>query len=212
MKGRKERGDRGTRVVENGVNCLPGVNLPAMGVAPTYLPNLRTARWAMGLEETTKTSAGFSMAAMALAAKINFSQVLFKLMMFTPSALRLKTYWAIVVSELREPKCVVAASNLHMSPSCKQSDQLGVKTDADYAVTRSKMTAGHWAFEWYLPTFSIHQDLPTFCVFFVDDLNAQLFSFATWEEKKERANRKLNFAHSSHLLDKVMLLTASYIL
>lgn len=36
------------------------------------------------LEEMTHTSAGFSMATMALAAKSSFSQVFFKLMMYTP--------------------------------------------------------------------------------------------------------------------------------
>ena len=49
------------------------MNLPAIGVAPVYLANLRTARWPIGLEEITYTSAGFSIAAIARAASKSFS-------------------------------------------------------------------------------------------------------------------------------------------
>ena len=60
---------------------------------------------------------GFSTAAMALAARINFSQVFFKLMMLMPSVFFLKMYCSIVVSELSDPMWVVAASILVMSSS-----------------------------------------------------------------------------------------------
>ena len=71
---------------------LPGVKRPAIGVAPVWAANFSTARWPKGLEEMTKTSAGCSMAAMALAANKTFSQVRRKLMMCTPSLRTLYTY------------------------------------------------------------------------------------------------------------------------
>merc|ERR550532_2788353 len=95
----------------------PGVKRPAMEEQPMYLANLRTARWAYGLLATTNTSCGFSTAAMALAARISFSQVFLKLMTLIPSFLFLKMYCSIVVSLLSDPMRVVAASILVMSSS-----------------------------------------------------------------------------------------------
>lgn len=62
----------------------PGVNLPAIGVAPVYEANLRTARWPMGLDEMTNTSAGCSMATIARAASRSFSQVRLRFKIWTP--------------------------------------------------------------------------------------------------------------------------------
>merc|ERR1719264_2275429 len=70
----------------------PGVKRPAMEEQPMYLANLRTARWAYGRLATTNTSWGFSTAAIALAARTNFSQVFFRLMMLMPSVFFLKIY------------------------------------------------------------------------------------------------------------------------
>jgi hypothetical protein len=58
------------------------VNRPAMGVAPVCEANFNTARWPYGLAEMTQTSAGFSIAAIALAARRSFSQVLRRLIMY----------------------------------------------------------------------------------------------------------------------------------
>merc|ERR1719481_2153799 len=63
----------------------PGVNRPAMEEHPIYLANFRTALCAYGRLATTNTSAGFSTAAMALAASTIFSQVFFRLIMLIPS-------------------------------------------------------------------------------------------------------------------------------
>lgn len=65
----------------------PGVNLPAMAVAPVWEANFKTALWPKVLEETATTSAAFGMVAMILAAKTIFSQVLLTLMTLTPSGL-----------------------------------------------------------------------------------------------------------------------------
>merc|ERR1719440_1970439 len=89
----------------------------AMEEQPMYLANLSTARWAYGRLATTNTSWGFSTAAIALAARTNFSQVFFRLMMLMPSVFFLKMYCSIVVSLLSEPMWVVAASILVMSSS-----------------------------------------------------------------------------------------------
>lgn len=59
----------------------PGVNLPAMGVAPVCAANLSTALCPVGRDEMTNTSLGCSMATIARAASNNFSQVLRKLIM-----------------------------------------------------------------------------------------------------------------------------------
>ena len=53
----------------------PGVNRPAIGVAPVAAANFKIALWPLILEEITQTSAGFSTAAIALAARRIFSQV-----------------------------------------------------------------------------------------------------------------------------------------
>ena len=60
----------------------PGVYLPATEEAPVAAAYLRMARWTCGREVMTQTSAGFSMAMIARAAKTNFSQVLLKLMTY----------------------------------------------------------------------------------------------------------------------------------
>ncbi|KAF3846841.1 hypothetical protein F7725_003919 [Dissostichus mawsoni] len=67
---------------------------------------------AVFLEEMTHTSAGFSMATMALAASRSFSQVFFRLTMYTPG-----TYWSIWKSKLVPPRWVDAARNLRTSSS-----------------------------------------------------------------------------------------------
>ena len=72
-----------------------------------------------GFKEILEPTCGFSTAAMALAASTSFSQVFFRLMMLMPSVFFLKMYCSIVVSLLSEPMCVVAASILVMSSSCK---------------------------------------------------------------------------------------------
>ena len=52
-----------------------------MGVAPIYLAVFRTACWPYWREEMSYTSAGFSMAAMAMAASRSSSYVLYHLML-----------------------------------------------------------------------------------------------------------------------------------
>merc|ERR1719480_752544 len=86
-------------------------------MASTYLANLRTALCVVGLVVTTYTSWGFSMAAIARAARRSFSQVFFRLMMLMPLVFFLKMYCSIVVSLLSDPICVVAANILVMSSS-----------------------------------------------------------------------------------------------
>ena len=71
------------------------------------------------LWQISRITWGFSTAAIALAARTNFSQVFFRLMMLMPSVFFLKMYCSIVVSLLSEPMWVVAASILVMSSSCK---------------------------------------------------------------------------------------------
>merc|ERR1719470_662421 len=83
---------------------------------PTYLANLRTALCVVGLVVTTYTSWGFSMAAIARAARRSFSQVFFRMMML-PLVFFLKIYCSIVVSLLSDPIWVVAANILVMSSS-----------------------------------------------------------------------------------------------
>lgn len=65
----------------------PGVNLPATAVAPVWEANFKTALWPKVLDEIATTSDGFGIAAIILAAKTIFSQVLLTLMMLTPSTL-----------------------------------------------------------------------------------------------------------------------------
>ena len=50
-----------------------------MGVAPMYLAVFRTARWPYWREEMTYTSAGFSMAAMALIRRRKFGKGRFEI-------------------------------------------------------------------------------------------------------------------------------------
>lgn len=66
---------------------LPGVNLPAMAVAPVWAANFNTALWPKVLDEQTATSEAFGTAAIILAAKTIFSQVLPILITLTPSGL-----------------------------------------------------------------------------------------------------------------------------
>lgn len=66
---------------------LPGVKRPAMAVAPVWAANFKTALWPKVLDETATTSAGFGIAAITLAAKTIFSQVLPMLITLTPSGL-----------------------------------------------------------------------------------------------------------------------------
>ena len=63
------------------------------------------------------TSAGFSIVAMVLATRMRFSQVILRLMMWTPSILLLKMYCSIVVSLFSDPMWVVAANLLVISSS-----------------------------------------------------------------------------------------------
>merc|ERR1719154_745733 len=64
-----------------------------------------------------KKTWGFSTAAMARAASRIFSQVFFRLMMLIPSFFFLKMYCSMAVSELEDPRWVVAANILVMSSS-----------------------------------------------------------------------------------------------
>ena len=60
---------------------IPGEKQPAIGGAPVTAANFSTAHWPVFLEDTTLTSAGFSMATVARAASRSLSQVLFGFMM-----------------------------------------------------------------------------------------------------------------------------------